>query len=303
MAVWRNGRVTPLVIPGYSLGVNGGQVFYLDSGGVRDGYSDGISTNLFFTLASALAACRANRGDVIVAMPQHSESVTATSPTFVAGVTLLGMGNGDERPTFNWTLTGSQWSIAVANFAVANCILNFAATAATTVTKAITIAGAKSAIRECAINMGTSSTQLVTTGIEYTTGADRGVIDGCDILSAATAANVACIKLTNAVDQMRITNNVINVGMSATTAGVVTMTVAPTNLLIKGNEITNSIASSTKALVGITAATGQVSSNNLYITNATGGASAIGTLGSLGFAQNFGCATNGSAILTPAAGG
>src|SRR5690349_13927214 len=112
MPVSRNGRVTPLTIPGYSIGVNGGLIFYVDSGGARDGYQDGVSSNLFTSLAGALGACRANRGDTIVVMPQHAENVT-TTPTFVAGVTIVGMGNGDERGTFSWTAASSQWSIGV----------------------------------------------------------------------------------------------------------------------------------------------------------------------------------------------
>jgi hypothetical protein len=221
----------------------------------------------------------------------------------VAGVTILGMGQGDERPTFSWTATGSAWSVTVANVTFANLVLDMAATASTTVTKAFTTSGAKTQIRDCFIKMGVSSTQLVTTGIEFTTGADRGVIDNCEIFSAATAANVGVIKLTNAVDLMRITNNIINVGMSTTAGSVVTMTVAPTNIVIKGNEMSNSITNSTKALVCIAAATGQLANNNYYITNATGGATASGTFGNLGNSQNFGCAVNGSALLCPAAGG
>lgn len=291
----------PIAFPGYVLGPNGGRVFYVDSGGIRDGFEDDIAAALFPTLEAAMATCRANRGDTIFCMPQHVQSVT-TTPTFTAGVRIVGIGNGDERPTFNWTATTSQWAIAVANVSIENCILNLAATAATVTAKAITISGAKSGIKDCAINMGISSTQLATIGIEYTTGADRLLLDSNDILSVATAANTNGVKLTNAVDQARIVGNTISLGMAATTSSVITMTAAPTNILIKNNELTNSIASSTKALVGITAATGSVAYNDLYIQAATGGATAIGTPGSLGFVQNFGCAGNGSGLLTPAAG-
>lgn len=291
----------PVAFPGYILGNNGGVVRYVCSLGIQDGTQDDIASLLSTSLAAGLSACRANRGDVLCVLPGHVESVT-TTPTFVAGVRIVGVGNGDERPTFNWTTTASQWAITVANVSIENCILNLAATATTTVTKAITISGAKSRIQDCAINMGAGSTQLATIGIEYTTGADRLVLDSNTIFSNAAAANTNCIKLTNAVDLATIVGNTISVGMTATTSSVITMTAAPTNILIKNNELTNSIASSTKALVGITAATGSVAYNDLYITAATGGATAIGTLGSLGFCQNFGCATNGSGLLTPAAG-
>lgn len=303
MSITRFSRLpTKIAFPGYIVAPNGGIVVYLCSLGLQDNMGDDIASVLYTSLSAALNVCRANRGDVIVALPGHTESVTATTPTFKAGVTILGIGNGDERPTFNWTVAGSTWTIASANVAFENCILNFAATASVTVTKALSISGAKSRIQDCAINMGTSATQFCTIGIEYVTGADRAVLENNDIFSNALSANVNCIKLTNAIDQFRVIGNVISVGMSTTAGSVITMTTAPTNVIIKNNEFTNSIASSTKALVGVTAATGQVAYNDLYILAATGGATAIGTAGSLGFCQNFGCATNGSGLLTPAAG-
>lgn len=293
---------TPIAFPGYILGTNGGVVRYVDSGGIRDGTQDDIANLLFTSLASGLAACRANRNDVLCVLPGHTESVTATTPTFVAGVRIVGVGNGDERPTFNWTLAGSTWTVAAANVSIENCILNMSATAATVTTKAVSVTAARFAMRDCQVNMGASSTQHVTIGIELATGGDRAIFDGNDIVSTNDSAVVNMLKLTNAVDGLRFVNNNASVGMSTTAGSLITMTTAPTNVLIKGNELTNSIASSTKALVGVTAATGTVAYNDLYIQAATGGATAIGTLGSLGFVQNFGCAGNGSGLLTPAAG-
>src|SRR5215510_12828789 len=85
---------TPTAFPGYILAPNGGQVFYVDSGGIRDEYTADIASMLFPTLASALNACRANRGDTVIVMPQHTENIATTSITFVAGVRIVGVGNG-----------------------------------------------------------------------------------------------------------------------------------------------------------------------------------------------------------------
>lgn len=301
-AMTRYGRLaTPISFPGYVMSPNGGQVFYVDSGGVRDETDANIAKQLFTTLGGALAACRANRGDQIIVLPQHAENVT-TTPTFVAGVRITGIGNGDERPTFSWTATTSQWAITVANVWIENCILNMAATAATTVTKAFTTSGARTVLANNRILCGVGASQLVTTAMEFTTGADRGYFVSNDVFSNAASANTDIIKLTNAVDRFTMMDNVMTCGMTSATSSLVTMTTAPTNIYIGFNSFSNTITSSTKALVGISAATGVVEYNNLYLTNASGGATAIGTLGSMGFIQNFGCATNGSGLLTPAAG-
>lgn len=289
----------PFAIPPWIVSPNGGKVFYVCSLGVQDNTTDDIASQLSLTLVAAMAQCRANRGDVIICLPGHVESVTATAMTWLAGVTVVGIGNGDERPTFNWTVAGSQWAIAVANVKIINCILNLAATAATSVTKAILVTGAASRISGCKIIMGAAGgAQLATIGIEYGTGADRFIF-GADkdseegtneVFAPADAAVVSCIKIVAALANGRIANNIMSVGMSATTNGLITMTVAPTTIYIGYNAFNNSITSSTKALVGITAATGFVEYNTGYIMAATGGATAFGTLGSLQLTQNFGCA-------------
>lgn len=291
----------PMAFPGYVLGPNGGRVFYVDSGGIRDGYEDDIAAALYPSLGAAMNGCRANRGDTIFVMPQHAENVT-TTPTFVAGVRIIGGGGGDERPTFTWTATTSQWAINVANVSIENCILNLAGTAATATVKAILITGARSVLLGNRIILGASSTQQATIGIEYGTGGDRGHFEENNMISTSDSAVVSNIKIVAALDRLNFFRNIMTVGMSATTNGLISMTVAPTNIYIGFNSISNTITSSTKALVGITAATGAVEENRLYIAAATGGATAIGTPGSMGFNENYGCATNGSGLLTPAAG-
>lgn len=281
----------PFALPGFIGSPNGGQVFYVNSNGVQDDTTADIASMLFTTLGAATAACRANRGDYIFVMPGHTESVGTTSPTFVAGTTIVGYGNGNDRGTFNWTATGSAWSIAAANVTISNLNLNFAFTAATTVTKAITTSGAKTVFDGCLMTFGgAGGTQLCTTGVEFTTGADRCVVNNCRGYAPTDAAVVNPFKLTNAVDQFEMYDCNFDIGLSATGGSIITMTTAPTNVRIQGNSFRNGIASSTTALVGISSATGNVEYNQAYITSATGGATAMGTLGSLQLAQNFGCA-------------
>lgn len=283
-------QYNPIANPGYILSPNGGQVFYVNSNGVQDDFTADIASMLFTTLGGAAAACRANRGDYIYVMPGHTESVT-TSPTFVAGTTILGYGNGNDRGTFNWTTATSAWSITAANVTFSNLNLNFAFTAATTVTKAVTTSGAKTVFDGCLMTFGAAGgTQLCTTGIEYTTGADRCVVNNCRGYAPTDAAVVNPFKLTNAVDQLEMYDSNFDIGLSATGGSIITMTTAPTNVKINGNSFRNGIASSTTCLVGIASATGFVEYNQGYITSATGGATAFGTLGSLQLAQNFGCA-------------
>lgn len=294
MSVQRVNRTSrqynPIAFPGYILSPNGGQVFYVNSNGVQDETTADVASMLFTTLGAALNACRANRGDYIYVMPGHAENVT-TTPTFPNGVTIVGYGNGIDRGTFSWTTAASQWAITGTSVTISNLILNFAATASTTVTKAVTISGARTIFDGCAMTFGAAGgAQLCTTGIEYTTGATNPVVNNCRGYAPTDAAVVNPFKLTNAIDQFEMYDCNFDVGLSATGGSIITMTTAPTNVKINGNSFRNGIASSTACLVGISGATGFVEYNQGYITAATGGATAFSTLGSLQLAQNFGCA-------------
>jgi hypothetical protein len=280
----------------------GGKVIYVyqDSSGNGIASLSDVTSSLqndsSATVALALAKCRANRGDVIVCLPGHVETITATTWATVAGVSVIGMGDGDERPTFNWTIAGAVMVLASANFAIANCILNLAATAAVTVAKAISVTGAKNMIVGCRIVCGgAGGTQLTTIALELATGADRFQFLGNKVYAPADAAVVTLIKLTNAVDAVEIYGNDIDVGMAATTSSLITFTTAPTNIRIgsrlgpfQGNWLRNSITSSTIAITGIANSTGFVDNNFFGIENGTGANTSITVPGSMHLGLNYG---------------
>jgi len=95
----------------------------------------------YATVDAAISACTANAGDVILIAPGHAETVTATSIALdVAGVTILGLGNGLNRPTFTYGAAAATVTVSAANCTWKNChfIGNFDNVAA-----AFTLAAAK----------------------------------------------------------------------------------------------------------------------------------------------------------------
>src|SRR5690242_1410441 len=195
----------PFAIPPWIVSPNGGKVLYVCSLGVQDATTEDIASHLYLTLGAALADCRTNRGDVIIVLPGHAENVT-TTPTFVAGVTIVGAGIGDERGTFTWTATTSQWAINVANVQISNLILNLAGTASTSTTKAIVTTAAGVKISGNQIIAGAAGgSQVATIALEYGTGADRFVFggdtedEGNTVFAPADAAVVACLKIVAAL--------------------------------------------------------------------------------------------------------
>lgn len=83
-----------------------GKVFWVDSVNGADG-NDGSFQNPWATIEGALnnSQVKASRGDIIAAKASHAETLTAAAAIALdkEGVTLLGMGNGDDMPTLTFT--------------------------------------------------------------------------------------------------------------------------------------------------------------------------------------------------------
>lgn len=125
-----NGFAGGLVVQGLPiLNTHSGEVKWVHSAGGSTGA--GTFASPFSTLAQALARCVAGRGDVIMVKPGHAETVSAASGIDLdkAGVTIIGLGQGLDRPTFTLdTATTTTIAVSAANICVMNCIFtaNFA---------------------------------------------------------------------------------------------------------------------------------------------------------------------------------
>jgi len=85
-----------------------GNVFYVDNGNTQSFNGSGdwgrSPSKPLQSIDWAIGRCTANNGDLIVVMPGHAENVTtAAAITFdVAGVKLIGIGEGAARPTLTF---------------------------------------------------------------------------------------------------------------------------------------------------------------------------------------------------------
>jgi hypothetical protein len=89
------------------LNVYGGNVYWVDSGAGAD-TGKGTENSPFATIDYAIGRCTANNGDIIMVKAGHAETITAGIAFDVAGVTVVGLGNGDGRPaiTVNGAVNG-----------------------------------------------------------------------------------------------------------------------------------------------------------------------------------------------------
>lgn len=125
-------RGTPIVNthPGEVFWVNNSTALAKGGVGGSDG-NDGTYQRPFRTIDKALDAAKANRGDVILVMPGHAETVSAAGGlTFdKAGVAVIGLGAGTLRPTITiGTAASADILVSAANTTISNfrVVANFA---------------------------------------------------------------------------------------------------------------------------------------------------------------------------------
>lgn len=165
-------------------------VFYVSSVFGSDNLGNkGTFISPFASVANALKSCAASKGDIIICLPNHVETVTAAYNINVQGVKVVGLSVGDgDIPTFKLatndsaTINLNAADVQLAGFKV---IANVAATVC------VTMASTGCVVNNCQILDGSSS---FVTGISIVNGnangADRCSISNCLVQSAGATQGI-----------------------------------------------------------------------------------------------------------------
>lgn len=83
------------------------------------------SDKFHVTIDEAVGSCTASRGDSIIVAPGHVETVAAAAGLALdkAGISLIGLGYGEDRPQINFTATGSDMDVDAASITMTNFLL------------------------------------------------------------------------------------------------------------------------------------------------------------------------------------
>lgn len=97
-----------------------GSTFYVQSTGTYAAdttYKGRSASNPFATLDYAIGQTTANRGDLIVVLPGHVETVSAAGGLAidVAGLTIIGIGRGSKQPKIDLTAAAATVTMSAAN--------------------------------------------------------------------------------------------------------------------------------------------------------------------------------------------
>ncbi len=306
-------RNVPITVtnPGLVFWVSNSSVLGPNQVGGSNG-NPGTFNKPFSTLAYAMTKCVANRGDIILVKPGHAETISsaATFTMAVAGVAVVGLGVGSNRPTLTFTAAAANIPITAANMSISNFLFkaNFL-DIVSTFTATGTATPTDFTIDNCEFRDLSSSLNF----IHIVTGnATANSMDGFSFTNnkvwglATTAATQAAI-MAAANDRQVYRENFIVYPILNDTATLVDFGAnSHTNLWVDRNYTFRPSTSTTGGSLfsgGSTASTGYVTNNySWHLDNSAGLLAPTGT--KLGFQNNYSMITGAadkSGLINPAA--
>jgi hypothetical protein len=157
-----------------------GNIFFVDSG--ADAGGNGLTPeSAVTTLNAAVALCTANNGDIIYIIEGHAETLEAAADVDIskAGLTIIGLGRGGDRPTFTFsTAADGTFAIGASSIYLENLL--FVANFTNGVTVGVDIDGAHTDVvfKNCEWRAAASTKEFLK-GVTIAEDADRITFDGC----------------------------------------------------------------------------------------------------------------------------
>lgn len=192
-----------------------GNVFWVDSSGGSDG-NKGTFDRPFSTIDYAIGRCTASNGDIIMVKAGHAETTTAAIALDVAGVAIVGLGVGRNRPaiTANFSSAGDTISVSAANCALYN--LRLVASSASQNAQ-IDVSAADLFVGGCVIEQGANN--LI--GVTVASGGDRLHVRDSLWYGTANGPDVAIDFESSASDDPVVENCMFNFGKNGCDLGVI----------------------------------------------------------------------------------
>ncbi len=243
-----------------------GNVFFVDDATGTDTNGYGQSPQLpFASLDFAVSQCTASNGDIIYCMPYHAESTSvATTELFdtdIAGITVLGLGRGDARPTFTLEHATATVVVGAANCRVSNIRI---VGNVTDLAKGLEIEAAATNCRVDHCYIGDSGAALdMLVAVEIAANADGLIFEDNHINITIGGEATECLEFLGGCDGLIMRNNIM-VGDWKTGGAIEMSTAASTNVLIRFNTVSNHDGEAGLAYNGHASTTGGLYANFLH---------------------------------------
>lgn len=197
-----------------------GQVFWVDNSatakpncvGGTDG-NPGTFQRPMATIDAAVGKCSANAGDIIVVKPGHAETISNATTLLldVAGIAIVGLGSGSNRPTLTLdTANTANIPVTAANISIQNILFkaNFLSIASV-FTATGTSTPTDFEIKNCEFRDTTAVLNFVAifTGNATANSCDGFRFANNRVSSLGTTAATTAIKLLSATDRVSVADN------------------------------------------------------------------------------------------------
>jgi hypothetical protein len=247
-----------------------GAVFYVGSLAVPGGVVGVDSSELgqrpqqpYATIDFAVGQCTANRGDTIYVLPGHEESVTSATSLVVdvAGVSIIGLGIGANRPNLDFDNTAGSIELDAA-CRLSNVVLRASVSAV--------VVGIN--VDADGVIIDNIETTWEATGDDFAIMVDVTAFDRATIVNnkfytePATAGAVTGILLVDAHNTRILNNEMIGQWSNAPINGATTLS---NDCVIKGNLVYNSDTTTDNGILITVATTGILADNRVGTLYAT----------------------------------
>lgn len=238
-----------------------GNTYFVDSVNGNSAYSGNSWKHPLATLNEAVAKATANNGDVIFLAPWHTESIAAAGSIATlskAGVIVVGLGEGDQMPTFSLGHADGTMTVSGANVALLGGIKIKSTVADVKVGLTVAATANGSIIKGLKFRDDAAAKELLI-GLSVAAGATDLTIEGNDFLTTAAAGSANAIKMLGGHTGSVVKDNVVYGKYSA--GAVHASTALSLGIKIEGNRLVN--AEAALALGLHTSCTGILANNYL----------------------------------------
>ena len=273
------------VYPGFTTTPGGGKTFLVHSSGAS-ALSDlpagfaGNPDGFFQSVQAALLPTRTGRGDKIIVLPGHTESIAIADAWSNLGtasdVEIVGCGTGSNRPTFTWTTATSTVLFDQPNVKLRNCRLFLAgahaAGSALTVAAPISITADGAEITDCEIAYGFQANRIVSIGITTTAAATRFNFSRNDVYAETIAVPTTTFLRLTGTDFFRMDDTrIIGPGSTTVIGPVQMLTTASLKIQINRSIIQSTTAASVNSFTTIAGCTGTINASTLAVLSVNPG--------------------------------
>lgn len=227
----------PVMGGGVQIPPTTGSYFFVDSNTGSNNNSGIGPEDAMATIDAAIGLCTADKGDVIIVMPGHAETISAATSLVVDvdGISIIGLGHGRNRPVLSFSATTSRIPISADDVVISGLVF---LGAVADIVSGVTVTGDDVTVRDCEWQSGSAILEfLQCLDIDA---ASRTRIENCRFYLSATAGSANAIRV-DATDRCTIIGCEIRGDFTTTAAidGNVGTGAASTNISILNNLIEN----------------------------------------------------------------